>query len=59
MPVATVKGSTKTYLGGTSFCYFTPVNVFLRKINAPGGDLIRVDLIRFPGSSSPTVSKIQ
>ena len=27
-----------------------PYNYVLRKKNAPGGDLIRVDLIRFPGS---------
>ena len=29
--------------------YVTPITLFLQK-NAPGGDLIRVDLIRFPGS---------
>ena len=37
----------------TIFCYVTPVNLsttLVEKKNAPGGDLIRVDLIRFPGS---------
>ena len=35
-----------------AFCYVTPVTLllFLFTKNAPGGDLIRVDLIRFPGS---------
>ena len=36
----------------TMFCYVTHVTLLLvlTKKNAPGGDLIRVDLIRFPGS---------
>ena len=33
----------------TVFRYVTPVTSLLR-YNDPGGDLIRVDLIRFPGS---------
>ena len=36
-----------------AFCYVTPVTLLLsfnNKKTAPGGDLIRVDLIRFPGS---------
>ena len=33
------------------FCYVAPVNLITKlQKNPPGGDLIRVDLIRFPGS---------
>ena len=34
------------------FCYVTPATILLITINkkGPGGYLIRVDLIRFPGS---------
>ena len=36
----------------TAFCYATSVTLVMSfyKKNAPGGGLIRVDLIRFPGS---------
>ena len=36
-----------------AFCYVTPVTLVIsckKEENAPGGGLIRVDLIRFPGS---------
>ena len=34
----------------TMFCYVRPVTLLLSFRDAPGGDLIRVDLIRFSGS---------
>ena len=34
----------------TTFCYLPSVTEYVLTKNAPGGDLIRVNLIRFPGS---------